>query len=131
MTTKQKTEKQVQQERRRRRRDIKRGMKIAFYEVNQLLGAQGLELVVPPEELEYILALAEAGRQGATNQDQLSLAFWEGVKDAREVENSHHAQMSLLQSFVDAYDEATRLMVKGNGIAAALESPRVMRCPHD
>lgn len=73
---KSKSVKQRQQERTRRRADIRRGMKIALYEVNQTLAPLGIRLEYPPAFVPYTVALAEGHRRDATPQDKFSAFMW-------------------------------------------------------
>ena len=72
-----KSPKEVRAERNRRRRDIRRGMKIAFYEANQMLAPLGIYLHAPKAFLGYTVALAEGNRRDATVQDRVAAAMWQ------------------------------------------------------
>lgn len=59
-----------------RRRNIKRGMKIALYEVNQILVRSGVQIAYPPQYIPYTVAIAEGNRRGASEHDIVSAEFW-------------------------------------------------------
>lgn len=61
---------QIEQARTRRRANIRRGMRIALYEVKQHLAEQGITLDVPPDFISYTVALAEGNRRGASRADK-------------------------------------------------------------
>lgn len=64
-------------ERSRRLRDIRRGMKIAIYEVNQLLAPHGAEILFPKAFIPYTVALAEGNRRDASPEDRIAAALWQ------------------------------------------------------
>jgi hypothetical protein len=64
-----KAAKRIEQERFRRHANIRRGMRIALYEINQTLAARGEKIVVPPGWIDYTVALAEGGRRKAPFAD--------------------------------------------------------------
>lgn len=59
-----------------RRRNIKRGMKIALYEVEQLLNARGETLKLPPWFIPYTIGIAEGGRRDASPADRIDGLMW-------------------------------------------------------
>lgn len=76
------TAKQREQERRARRRHIRRGMRIAFFEANQVLAAQGLKIVLPPWFIPYTVAIAEGGRRNASPEDRTEALQWHVLHDS-------------------------------------------------
>lgn len=74
---KQKTRKARRLERNRRLRDIRRGVKIGFYEANQLLAPLGITLEFPKSYIPYTVALAEGNRRDASLVDHLEAALWQ------------------------------------------------------
>lgn len=71
-----KAEKRRQQARTRRRANIRRGMRIALYEVNQALAPLGLKIAFPPGFTEYTVAIAEGGRRDASPEDRVEAVAW-------------------------------------------------------
>lgn len=67
-------------ERSRRLRDIRRGMKIALYEVKQVLEKQGLTMDLPPWYVEYTVAIAEGGRRDASMEDEIGRQMWQSFE---------------------------------------------------
>lgn len=65
-----KTRREIEQARTRRRANIRRGMRIALYEVQQHLAEQGITLDVPADFINYTVALAEGNRRGASRADK-------------------------------------------------------------
>lgn len=92
MSQRRKTDKQLAADRTRRRAAIRRGMKIALYEVQQVLRAQGVELALPPWFIPYTVAIAEGGRRDATAEDRADAARWYAVQAlAERIERLEHA----------------------------------------
>lgn len=74
------TKRQEQRQRREwriRRAGIKRGMKIAIHEVDQLLANMGLEVAWHPHFIPYTIAIAEGGRDDATLVDKNLMLAWQ------------------------------------------------------
>lgn len=67
-----KTQKQVEHERRIRRAGIRRGMRIALYEVAQMLAESGVVLQVGKDFVPYTVDIAEGGRRDAPLRDRLA-----------------------------------------------------------
>lgn len=67
---------EVEQARLRRHAHIKRGMRIALYEINQLLAQRGEKLDVPDAWIDYTVALAEGGRKKAPFADFSDRIAW-------------------------------------------------------
>lgn len=76
-----KSPKQIESERTKRRANIRRGMKIALYEVQQLLAEQGMGLTVPRFFIPYTVAIAEGGRRDATAEDRATSLQWQLIRD--------------------------------------------------
>lgn len=74
-----KTQKQTAHERRIRRAGIRRGMRIALYEVGQLLAKSGVVLHVAPDFVPYTVDIAEGGCRGATLGDRIAGACAEAT----------------------------------------------------
>lgn len=66
------TSKQTAHERTIRRAGIRRGMRIALYEIQQLLGPVGVKLVISPDFIPYTVDIAEGGRRAAPMRDRLA-----------------------------------------------------------
>lgn len=81
---KQKTFEQEHAEFVARRRNIKRGMKIALYEVEQLLNAQGVTLKLPPWFIPYTIGIAEGGRRDASPADRIDGLMWHSFQTTVE-----------------------------------------------
>lgn len=81
---------QIEQARTRRRANIRRGMRIALYEVKQHLAEQGITLDVPSDFISYTVALAEGNRRDATRADKRDAlretikAYAKGLRRQRE-----------------------------------------------
>lgn len=75
-----KTKKQIARERVKRRANIRRGVRIAIYEANQMLAKHGQRLVVPYWWVPYTVAIAEGGRRGATPEDRACAAYWTRIR---------------------------------------------------
>lgn len=58
------------QARTKRRAHIRRGMKIALYEVNQVLAKHGMKIAFPPGFYPYTVAIAEGGRRDAAPEER-------------------------------------------------------------
>lgn len=58
----------------RRRQNIERGMKIALYEINQVLAPLDLHVHFGKDFIDQTIALAEGGRINASREDQ-EMAF--------------------------------------------------------
>lgn len=67
-----KTRKQAEHERTVRRAGIRRGMRIALYEVGQMLAKSGVALTMTPDFINYTVDIAEGGRRAATPEDRLA-----------------------------------------------------------
>lgn len=78
-----KSDRQAEADRTKRRAHIRRGMKIALYEINQVLEARGEKIIVAPEWIDYTVALAEGGRSGASMEDVYERLGWETMVRAR------------------------------------------------
>lgn len=72
-----KSQKQRDTERTKRRAAIRRGMKIAIYEIQQALAPHGLKLTFPLDFIPYTVAIAEGGRRGASPEDRAVAAHWQ------------------------------------------------------
>lgn len=72
-----KTEKQERQAGIRRRAHIRRGMRIALYEINQILAPKNLSIDMGREYIAYAVAVAEGGRREATAADKRRAAIWQ------------------------------------------------------
>lgn len=72
-----KTEKQERQAGIQRRAHIRRGMRIALYEINQLLAPKGMSVDMGREYIAYTVALAEGGRAEATLADKHRAVVWQ------------------------------------------------------
>lgn len=67
-----KTRKQADHERTIRRAGIRRGMRIALYEVGQMLAKSGVVLQVGSDFVPYTVDIAEGGRRAASRADRLA-----------------------------------------------------------
>lgn len=79
-----KADNQREQERIRRHANIRRGMRIALYEVNQTLAKRGDKIIVPPDWIDYTVALAEGGRRKAPLADVVERIEWSIALRLRE-----------------------------------------------
>jgi hypothetical protein len=75
-----KTKKQIAADRTKRRAHIRRGIRIALYEVNQALAAKGVKIATPPWFVPYTVAVAEAGRRDATPEDIADAIRWTEIR---------------------------------------------------
>lgn len=66
------TKKSTERERRIRRAGIRRGMRIALYEVQQMLDPLGVRLVMPPDFIRYTVDIAEGGRRAASPAERVA-----------------------------------------------------------
>lgn len=66
------TRKQTKHDRTIRRAGIRRGMRIALYEVGQMLKQSGVVLTVPGGFVEYTVDIAEGGRRAASPEDRIA-----------------------------------------------------------
>lgn len=78
-----KTKQQCKQERTRRRANIRRGMKIALHEINQVLAPHGAKIEFPPGFIHYTVAIAEGGRRDASTEDRMEALWWHQIMDMR------------------------------------------------
>lgn len=63
------TKKRSEHDRIVRRAGIRRGMRIAIYEIQQMLAPLGVTLAVPPDFIPYTVDIAEGGCRAATQND--------------------------------------------------------------
>lgn len=75
-----KSPRQVESERTKRRANIRRGMKIALYEVQQVLAEYGVKLEISRNFIPYTVAIAEGGRRGASPQDRSESWQWQLIR---------------------------------------------------
>ncbi len=73
-----------QQERIRRHANIRRGMRIALYEVQQKLAEYGLGISFPSWFIPYTIAIAEGGRRDATPEDKFEATAWRAIHEMRQ-----------------------------------------------
>lgn len=99
-----KAAKRIEQERKRRHAAIRRGMRIALYEVNQALAGKGMKIEAPPSWIDYTVALAEGGRRDAPLDDIVERAKWEiaAYMQYRAAERSRAAQAKRVRAELEA-----------------------------
>lgn len=86
-----KSQKQRERERTKRRAAIRRGMKIAIYEIQQALAPHGAKLTFSPAFIPYTVAIAEGGRRGASPEDRVEALQWQIFHDRSAMMQKHIA----------------------------------------